>query len=160
MKFKEYLEEAFNIRKINFGNNLEMNNETFSHDSGVYYTFFKTDQYYYVIGYDNNSGEIGFGLSKELTLEYEEYKDLSELKNLNTTNTLRLYNYILYMYTIILDKFKPKMIIFSGAIPELEKLYDGFVKNKSFLKIIEEHNYKFVEKYIDDGVSYFKFERI
>lgn len=143
-----FLNESIVPIKTSYGTNNERNDGNFYEFDNYIVTFFEQNNLYYVVGLDKRTGDIGFGASDDNTLNPEDYSD-SKFINRSPIN---LFGKVYYIILKILQNTKIKRIQFDSANFALGKIYDKLVKNKYFLKSLEDNGYKFTGKNDDKYV--------
>jgi hypothetical protein len=152
--FKEFLTELFELNPIDFGTNYpdlsDKNYKTYKlKNYDVVYTFFKRKEIYYCVSLCNN-GEISFSSSKTFSDDYKKYS----YETLKIKNAIRIFSSVIYIILFFSKKFNIKILMFAGENKNLEDMYSRMVKNKSFVKLLDEAGFELKkhvnEKSVDD----------
>lgn len=144
MTFEEYLAEAFGFREVPFGTNDKADNGQFNTGHGRVWTYLEYNGQRITVGCNSEDGEIIF------TNHYGGIKPAREAKL-----ALDFYNRIAFVLLKVIDKAKPKELVFQGDEEYgLRDLYDKFIRNPSFLRMFTSKGWKYEgEKY--GGAHYF-----
>lgn len=149
MPLREYLKEAFELKTIDYGNNVpDFNNRYVSVNVAEQqaWTFAKLRDDIYILlalhKQSNGEWEFGFGSSKSPSTDFDDYTE----ERLNKNVALRMFNGILYVLVEMMKErdINVETIFFDPADPKLGYLYSKIVKNKSFIKILKDNGFESV----------------
>jgi hypothetical protein len=142
------LNESIVPIKTQFGTNSDRNNNSFNYFDDFVVTFFKANNIYYVVGLDIVTGDVGFGVSNEDTIDPNEYDDSKFI----TSNPISVFGKVFYVLSEIIKETNTNTIQFDSANFSLGKIYDKLVKNKFFIQSLMElgfeYNGKIKDKYV------------
>ena len=151
------LSEAIRPSSIFYGILPECNNfQIMNYKDNLYYTFMKTEQYYYMIGVWNK-GDVFFSVSTELPANMEVKYLLQHFKmhRFQTRNILLVFGNIWYIARDIINIFNINRFRFEADNVALGKAYSKIVTNKYFLESMKEDGFERME----DEEGYYIFER-
>lgn len=135
LSFSDFvLSEAIIPKSVDYGLNYDMDDKSFSQIyRGYRFTFFEAKNNFYVVTINIKDGEVGFGASKNKSIDFDDYSD----DMIKTQSALRIFNHVLYIVFEYVNKHKLQFIRFEGANPKLGKVYDRMVQNKPLLSYLE-----------------------
>ena len=148
------LYESFRPQEILFGTNENSNNKKFLEQENYIATFFKTFDYYFIVIFDKNDSELGFGISEDFSVVTSDYSE-KRLRKMDSIQTPKVFSYILYIALEMFKKINPDIIKFRATATTFN-LYELLVKNKTFLKILKDHGYN----YLGNFDNFYRFEKI
>lgn len=142
------LNESIVPVETTFGTNETRDNQHVLEFDDFTVTFFENNNLYYVVGIDNHTGEVGFGVSDTDTLDTDSYNDSKFI----TTNPVRVFSKVFYVILKLIRYTNTSKVKFDSANIALGKVYDKLVKNKYFLKTLEDEGFEY------SGMIYGKYE--
>ena len=139
--FKDYVNEIVSPIEYSYGLNDNLNDSKIVKDDYGIYTFFTLNKKYYVV-YINHEGYFGFGISKEYSVNIEDYTDDSESFSKNKNNGYKIFNIVFYILIELINDFKLKEYWFEPSNEKLKKIYEKMTKNTKFQKQLDDLGYE------------------
>jgi len=136
------LTESFKIKSIDYGSDLY--NKTFIHENRYIYAFFKFEDKFVLVLYNDNDGEFGYGLCDKFSYNFSDYIDEPDL-GFTTTKFLSLLNSLFFVMNE-LTKSNSDIIYLYIRIPKKQKLnefYEIVFNNSSFLRTLGDMNFSY-----------------
>lgn len=145
---KNILSESIVPRHTEFGTDFK-NGEWRELDSGLYITFFESNNNMFGVLYNKN------GMLSFVTNYQKPDININDIKSFNdlilrygfsrkpVSNVLMVFNQVFYVMLKTIDHFKPIEIWFQASDDVLELTYNRLVANKSFLKSLHDHGLEY-----------------
>lgn len=135
-KFKEFLNESFALKEIDFGT--EFTDGRFLEKTMTISTFFVFESIKFKLTYFRNK-MLSFGV---FSSEDDNYMLNPDKSNAKVKNMIGFYNCLFFVVLEMMHKQKLKEIIFAGANDKLSNVYTNLFKNKSFCDIVKSKGYE------------------
>jgi len=161
MSFKTFImSEAITPKQTNYG--YDLTNKKWLKFKNLHITFFESNNKFYNVTIDNESGEIGFGVS-DTFVNSTSYKDIinffdDKTQKISLLNASIIFNKVIYVTLQGLKNIHLDEIFFYAGYKDLDDTYSNIVKNDKFLTKMETEGYKFIKK-IGKYYSFRKIER-
>ena len=85
---------------------------------------------------------------KNINLDDFNYQNFLEQKeddeDITGKDAIKVFSHVLFIITIMIQKFKIKVIKFKGRTPALHKLYTNFNSNKFFNDLMKDLDFEYI----------------